>query len=296
MRIMSQFLKSMKEKDISINYLQIYKDGEILEEFSRLNEKTRLSTYSVSKSITSLGVGIALDEGIIKLKDHIYKFFDEIDFDLVDSKVKKIKIVDLLTMTSGLEHPLFFMDDKERYENTNWIEHFFYNKFKYPAGTKFLYSNFNSYILGCIIQKASGETLLEYMNERFFKKLEIGNPDWLTCPLGHSTAANSLMLTIDEMTKIGVLLLNKGLYKDERIISEGYINLATKNQIKNNPPRDGYGYQFWINKDKKSFRAEGKYGQFIIVVPYANLVVSVQALTSENIYDYLWDELILKLI
>ncbi|MGG7144234.1 serine hydrolase domain-containing protein [Clostridium nigeriense] len=296
MRYINNFLEKMKEKNIVINYIQVYKDGKIKEEYSRLDTKTRLNVCSVSKSVTSLGIGIAIDEGLLKLDEPIYKFFKEIDFEKCDSKVRDITVRHLLTMTCGVKGKLFFMDDEERYVVKDLIKYFFSREFSYVPGDHFEYCNFNTYILGCIIERVTGQTLIEYMTPRFFDKLGIGNPDWLSCPMNHTAAAHSLMLTIDEMTKIGILLLNNGVYNNEKIVSKEYLEIATKNQIKNNTPKYGYGFQFWINKDLKSYRADGKYGQYIIVVPESNLVVSMQALDSKKFYDDVWEELIIPII
>lgn len=296
MSYIESFLSKMEEKKVVINYIQIYQNDKLLEEYARLTTKTRLNTYSVSKSVTSLGVGIAIDEGLLSLDDLIYTFFDEIDFTKCNPLVKKIKVRHLLTMTCGLKDKLFFGDDEERYINKDWVSHFFYSDFIYEPGEHFEYCNFNTYILSCIIEKVSKQSLLDYMKPRFFDILEIGNPDWLACPKGHTMAANSLFLTIDEMSKIGLLLLNNGTYKGKQIISKEYLELATKNQIEQNIPKFGYGYQFWINEDLKSYRADGKYGQYIIVVPSYNLVVTLQALDTQKFYDDVWEDLVIPII
>ena len=150
----------------------------------------------------------------------------------------------------------------------------------------------NTYILACIIEKVSSETLLSYMTSRFFNKIGIGNPDWLVCPKGHNTAANGLLLTIDEMSRIGRFLLKKGKWNGEQILSESFIEDATHNHITTNMPKAGYGYQFWINPDKKSYRADGKYGQYIVVLPEQQSVITMQALEGRKIFNDVWSELI----
>lgn len=296
MSYIERFLEKIKEKNIVINYIQISKGNEIVEEYKRVDTLTRLNVYSISKSVTSLAIGIALQEKLIKLDDKLIKYFPEIvpknDLELIN----KIEIKHLLTMSCGVESKLFFSDDIERYITDDWIKYFFEKNFLHEPGEHFEYCNFNTYLLSCIIERVSGVKMLEYMKPRFFEKIGIYNPEWLECPHGHTVGAYGLLLTIDEMMKIGRLLLNNGTANGEEIISRKYIEEATKNQILNNTPKNGYGYQFWVNPDNKSYRADGKYGQYIIVVPEHDLVVCIQAFDSQKFYDDVWNELVVPIM
>jgi len=112
--------------------------------------------------------------------------------------------------------------------------------------------------------------------------------------MGHIHAANGLYLTIDEYARIGQMLMNKGIFEGKRIVSEEYLELATVNQIENNPPKFGYGFQFWLNPDG-SFRADGKFGQYIIVMPEKDLMVVTMALQSGEFFEFVWKELCEKI-
>ena len=274
--LLHDFVQRMQDKGIVINYTQTLQNGRLIEEYSRLKKKTRLNTYSVSKTITSLAAGIALEENLFHLDDFILDYFEP-DFE-TDPYVSMIKIEHLLTMTSGLDQPLFFMDDSERYHEKDWISYFFKQKFPYVPGTHFQYSNFNTYILGCIIEKTSGMTLGQYVHEKLYQPLGIENTDWLSCPMGHTAAANSFFMTIDEMSRIGQLVLNKGVWNNQQVVPEWYIKQAVT------PYMNNYGYSFWIDPKYRSFRAEGNYGQFIILLPGHKLVITIQALDNKPLY------------
>lgn len=295
MERIESFVKKMKEKEIVINYVQVYQGNRLLGEYSRLDRKTRLNVYSVSKSVASIGIGIAIQEGILQIDTRLQDIFPEYAGRMKHSGISGITVEHLLTMTCGLQDKLFFSDDEERYQIKDWMTYFFDQVFSYEPGMHFDYSNFNTYMLSCVIEKVTGQTLLDYMKPRFFEKIGIGNADWLVCPMGHTTAANGLLLTIDEMSAIGRFLLQEGSWNGERIVSEEYIRNATRNQIYTNMPKNGYGYQFWINPDGESYRADGKYGQYIVVVPKSGLVVTVQALDSKKFYQDVWTELVLPL-
>lgn len=220
MEIIDEFISLMKKKEIVINYLQIHEGSSLIGEYSRLDTKIRLNVYSVSKSITSIGVGIAIDEGVFHLDDRLAQFFPEYNFEKLSPYLSEVRVKDFLTMTCGLGQKLFFSDDKERYATKDWIDYFMHSEFLYEPGVHFSYSNFNAYMLSCIVERQTGETLLDYMKPRFFEKIGIGNPDGT------------------------------------------------------------------------SYRVDGKYGQYIVVVPENNLVVTVQALDTKNVFDDLWEKLV----
>lgn len=136
--------------------------------------------------------------------------------------------------------------------------------------------------------------MMEYLKPRLFTPLKILNPDWTRCPMGHIYAANGLYLTIDEFGNFGQMILDGGVFEGKRIVSKEYLNMACSNQL---PPdwKTKYGFQFWINRDEKSFRADGKFGQFIMILPQKDMVVSVQSLDSKNVLKELWESFILKL-
>ena len=136
----------------------------------------------------------------------------------------------------------------------------------------------------------------DYMTPRFFDKLGIGNPDWLTCPMGHSAGANGLFLSIDEMSRIGQFLLHDGCWNGEQLLDPAYLHEAEKNQYPVNAPKHGYGYFFWTNPDDESYRADGMYGQYIVVVPKSKAVVTVQALDSKKFFDDVWSELVVPFL
>lgn len=293
--IFDNFLAEIKKRDMVVNYVQVYKDGQQLVDYGRLPCKSRLNSWSLSKSVISVGVGIAIDEGYLSLDEKIYDSFKEYIPDDAGENITELTVRHLLTMTTGLEYPLFFTDDPERYITKDWISYFFKQNFPYKPGERFLYCNFNTYLLGCLIEKKTNRDLLDYLNEKLFEPLEIYSADWTRCPMGHLHAANGLYLNIDEYARFGHMLLGKGVYNGKRIVSEEYLSQATMNQLGDNPPKYGYGYQFWINPDKNSFRADGKFGQYAIVMPEKNALVVTMALEAGDFFDVVWKELCEKI-
>jgi CubicO group peptidase (beta-lactamase class C family) len=279
-----EFLKKMKQKEIVLNYVQVRQHGDIILDWGRLSQKSRLNTWSVSKSFVSVAVGIAMDEGYLTLDEKICESFKEYLPEKPSDNLTNLTVRHLLTMTTGVETALFFDNDQERYETEDWIQYFFSQNFCFKPGERFLYCNFNTYMLACLIEKKVGMDIMDYLKPRLFTPLKIYSPDWTRCPKGHIHAANGLYLIIDDYGNFGEMLLNGGVFEGKRIVSKEYLDLATANQM----PEDWdlqYGFQFWIDRDLKSYRADGKYGQYIIVLPEKDMVVSVQSLNEGSMYD-----------
>ena len=148
-------------------------------------------------------------------------------------------------------------------------------------------------MLACLIEKKSGMEILEYLKPRLFTPLKILSPDWTRCPKGHIHAANGLYLTIDDFGNFGQMLLDGGVFEGKRIVSKEYLDMATTNQM----PDDWdvkYGFQFWMNADG-SFRADGKYGQYIMVFPEKDMVIAVQSLSEGEVFEHIWNEFVEKI-
>ena len=292
--IFEEFLNKVKEQDIVLNYVQVRQHGDIILDWGRMAQKTRLNTWSVSKSFVSVAVGIAIDEGIISLDEKICDSFPEYLPDNPSDNLLGITVRHMLTMTTGFDHSMFFADDPERYITEDWIQYFFNHDFTHKPGERFLYCNFNTYMLACLIERKSGREIMDYLKEKLFTPLDILSPDWTRCPKGHIHAANGLYLTIDEFGNFGQMILDGGIYKGRRIVSKEYLDMATKKQV----PEDwetNYGFQFWINPDRKTARADGKYGQYIIMLPDQDMVVAVQSLSDGEVFRNVWYELVEKI-
>lgn len=283
------FLRRVQSENLNVIYAQVRTGGVVTEDYQAFPKKTRLNMMSVSKSVVSAGTGIALHEGLISLDESVCKAFKAYLPAVLSPQLEQLRVIHLLTMTSGLASALFFTDDPERYRVEDWISYFFHADFSDTPGTKFLYSNFNTYILNALIETRAGENMLEYLRHRLFEPLGIGNPDWTLCPKGHCYAANGLYLTIDEFGNFGQMLLEGGRYQGRQLVPAEYMAAATRKQVetKNRYPEGtpqsyGYGYQFWMTEIPDTFLCSGNYGQYCLVMPKRDTVICVMSLEGRN--------------
>ncbi len=275
-------INRVKEEDIVLNYVQVRRGGQITEDWGRLASKTRLNTWSASKSFVSVAVGIAIDEGLMALDDRLCEAFPEYLPEHPQESLLSLTVRDMLTMTTGLGDPLFFGDDPERYQTQDWISYFFTRDFPHPNGERFLYSNFNTYMLACLVERRAGMPFMEFARPRLLEPIGILSADWTTCPGGHVHAANGLYITIDELANFGQMVLQGGEFDGRRVVSAEYLHEATRNQMPAAETRVKYGYQFWLPEDESYFYASGKFGQYCIVLPEKDAVIAVQSLDSRE--------------
>ena len=257
----------------------------------RFRNDDKVNVYSASKTFTSLAIGIAVSENRFSLGDPVLKFFPEYA-SIAAPGSEQITLRNLLHMASGKPTFWFSCPDEEALASPmDWAERFFREPLATTPGTAFVYSNACAYMLGRVLQKTTGLSVRDYLVPRLFTPLGIHNPQWHTCPRGHTIAATGLFLTTAELHRLGLLLLQNGARDGQQIIPSDYLHaLATDLII---PPwpdpesRAGYGYQIWRCSQPDTFRADGKYGQFSIVFQARNLVVTITSHCERNANDIL---------
>ena len=210
--------------------------------------RTVRNIYSHSKSFTSLMVGIAIDEGVLSLETRLVDVFkDQIDEETYN-RLFDIKVKHLLTMSSGFDEAyLMSFDRKKGMGYPDYLAFMFSRELKQNPGSKFKYSNGDTYLLARMVQQVYGRPFVQLCYEKIFAPLDIGFPMWGADPQGYCVAASELCISVEEMNRLGILFLNKGVYKGKRIVSEEYIDLCSVTQIKTDEGAWGdYSYQFWM--------------------------------------------------
>jgi CubicO group peptidase (beta-lactamase class C family) len=235
--------------------------------------------FSLSKSFTSTAVGLAVAEGYFSLDDLLISQFPDDLPETVSENLAKVRIRHLMSMSTGQEvDTMSFMFERP---DLNWVKGFFTAPFLREAGTHFVYNTGATYMLSALIQKKTGQTLIEFLTPRLFEPLGIENPTWESCPLGINTGGFGLSIKTDDIAKFGQLYLQKGLWADKRLLSEDWVNEATSFQVSNgdyeeNDWRQGYGFQFWRCRHN-AYRGDGAFGQYCIVMPEQDAVLAITA-------------------
>ena len=277
----------------------LVKNGKlILEEYFYGTKRDDLHYLaSATKSITSILIGISLDENLISDVDqNVSDWFSDYQNTKWISQRYNITIKHLLSMTSGIEwdenrsasdprHDYFAMR-----RGGDWIKYVFNKNLVAPPGQKFNYNGGLSALLGEIVKRASGINADKFSEKYLFDPVGISHYSWLKYNNGSINTGGGLLLRSRDMAKIGQIVLSNGKFKDKRIISEQWIIESTKNQVleKAHPLGSGYGYQWWlgeilINGEKiKTIFAQGRGGQCIFVIPKAKAIAVVTSQLINN--------------
>lgn len=296
MGLLSDFKLSVIEKNLGVYGINVYQNGKQLDEH-RFRSNDRENLYSASKTFVSVGIGIAESEGRLRLSDYVLDFFPEYK-DIAYPGSKKITIRHLLQMSSG-----HMSEDFSQYNSKDRAELFFITEMKREAGSNFYYEDLCSYMLGRVVEKVSGKIMLEYLKPRLFDGLEIVNPQWSTCQHGHTSCSGGLYLTTEEFSRIGITLLQNGVYKDNQIVPAEYIRFMHSDWVDTSSKNDtetmgGYGYQVWKCTPPNTYRADGMYGQLCVVLTDYNAVITVTSHNEINHKDILramWNNILPKL-
>lgn len=238
----------------------------------------RRNVYSASKSFTSAAVGIAIREGLLSLEERLVDVFPDELPETVSDNLQKAAVRDLLTMCLGQPKAFLMGEDRPYYSEHNWVKLALAQPFTYEPGTRFVYNNVGPYLAGILVQRRTGCDLVHYLMPRLFEPMGIQLPTWESDPYGNTFGAGGLFLNMDELHKLGLLYLQKGRWQGKQLVPEDWVRESAKKQVENGSY--GYGYLFW-GGEHGSFRADGKYGQFSIIMGDKNAAVTVVAESRE---------------
>ncbi len=303
--ILDDLIESVKRQNLHVLSVVIRQDGDIIAEHNFEKVKPTL-LWSVSKTFTSMGIGIAENKGHFKLKDKVVDYFAS-DIIQMDDNLKKMTIHNLLCMSTGHARCPVEKAMKENKSLDDISKLFFQELIVFEPGTHFLYNNAATYMLSKLISITTGYNLKEYLMIHIFKPLGISEPQWNADINGVTFGCSGLYLTARELSKFGQLLLNQGVWNEKQLIPKAYIEQATKLQIDTSEfneyfatldHKQGYGYQIWMNSYPNSYRMDGLYGQYVVILPEKNAVITYVSNEPSNmtgVLELTWNTIVDKL-
>jgi CubicO group peptidase (beta-lactamase class C family) len=280
-RMIREYVEAIKaDKTQNMHNLTIIRGGRIVYEcgFGGHDGSTPKMTFSACKSITSIAIGMLIDEGKLSLSESAASVFED-RVGIIDKlRMDSITVESLLTMRSGI-----VFNEAECFASANWVKSFFSSAVQGKPGETFNYNSLNTYILSAIVYKKTGKHLSEYLEERLFAPLGIVNYAWERCPMGIEKGGWGLYMSPEDMGKIGILVMNGGVWEGKRIISEEYLESATTAHAKV-PLEMGdfdYGYQMWVGKSTDTFLFNGMLGQNVLGFRENGIIIVANAGNGE---------------
>ena len=287
------FIEAVEKERLKVEGVVIFQQGrEALEpELARHRwiQEQRRNIRSVAKGFTSIAIGMAIDEGKLKLSD---KPSQVLNRNAINTEQKaswdSVTLEHLLTMTLG----------HKGFSRSMSLEEAFSLELSREPGSVFCYDNTCAFLASAMLTKATGLTPRDYLMDRLFKPLGIPAPEWAESSDGYTIGGTGLFLTTTEMARFGQFLLQRGYWEGKQLVSAAWIEAATKVHVSTGKSdgssgfNQGYGYFFWISPGG-IFRCEGSDGQFILVFPDQDTVIAICS-EEENMAGILravWDYL-----
>jgi CubicO group peptidase (beta-lactamase class C family) len=278
---LSELQANLAERTPSLRALVIARGNCIAFEYygKNLSAETQSPVYSVTKSVLSILIGIAIDEGYLRLDQKLREVFPDMFDENTDSQATDITVRDLLTKTEGFaevgQGDLKMSAPAAGRELWRWMLN---RRVAYPRGTHFRYDGIGSDLLAVVLSRAIKQDAGDFAKRKLFDPLGIANYTWYADSDGYLHGESGLHLTARDMAKIGILYLQHGRWGDTQIVSADYVRDSTTRHNDGGPPANaGYGYQWWISKNGNVFFAAGLHSQLISVTPKTDLVLAIAA-------------------
>lgn len=263
----------------------------------RFVDDTAENVYSVSKTVTALAVGIARAEGLLEIEDRLVDHLPAPAGGYGEG-VEQIRLRHLLQMTSG--SPVTCFVDIER-EHPDPASLFLATDLVHAPGVRFEYSNGGVLMLSRVITEATGHSLRDWLLPRLFHPLGILNPQWATTRAGHTWGATGLQLRSGGMARLGDVLAGGGTVDGQGLVPGEWVaamhaadSLVPTGDAE--PESARYGHGIWDCTVPGAWRADGAYGQFLLVLPAQEAMLAVtshlEGRGGAEILRAVWQELL----
>jgi len=244
---------------------------------------------SVTKSVTSALIGVALHRGEIRgLSEPLLLFLGDYNLSRVDPRLRRATLEDLLTMRTGIEwheqdRPLDSTNTTWQLENSrDWVQFTLDQPMDADPGAKWVYNSGGSQLMSAVIRKATGQTADRYAESHLFGPLGIRDHHWKKTPTGLPDTEGGLYLEALDLARIGWLYLNDGVWDGTRVLPPGFAAASVaRHADRINNAGWGYGYQWWRvdRAGEEVWAGLGFGGQFLLVLPRHRMVGVINSWT-----------------
>ncbi len=301
--LLAQLFDRIERDKINLHSVLIVRNGYLVLEayFHPYTPNIRHQVASVTKSVISSLIGIAIDQGYIRSVDQsLLSFFSDRGIANVDAQKQAITLEHLLSMTSGLECKDRSGTDADMQRSSDWVQFMLDLPMAHTPGTEFSYCSGGPLLLSAILEKATGLNTRDFANTHLFAPLgipSVSDVEWGSDPQGYTLGGYGLYLTPRNMAKLGYLYLNQGQWAGQQIVSSQWVmaSLTTHSTWTDEGQRD-YGYLWWLYPTHGYYSMMGMAGQQVHIVPDRQLVVvftSAISPSNEVVLDQLLRDYIL---
>lgn len=266
-------------KPAHVHQLTILRHGNIIYEggFDPYPSGLWHVTYSMCKSFTGLAIGLLVDDGSIRLEDHMIDLLPERRTLLRQIKFQHLTVRDLLIMSSGSS-----CNELGAISGNDWAESFLDAALKVQPGTEFDYNSMNSFMLSAIVSNVTGMSMFEFLKMRIFDPMGIRKIFWEKSPKGITKGGWGLFIRQEDAAKLGLLFLRGGNWHGRQLISRQWMEDAlSPHNATGNVQTPYYGYQLWLSDHPGGFAFNGMLGQNVYCYPDLDAIIVTNAGNSE---------------
>ncbi len=287
-KALERFVDKLKEQKIPVHSILMARHGHmIMEAYYQPYDKEKLHRmFSETKSYTSLGIGLLVSDGVIRLEDKICQYFPEYLPGEVHPWLEEMTIKDMLRMETCHNMTTY----KKTSTTENWVRSFFQTVPTHRPGQIFMYDTSASHTLCALVEKLTGQKLLDFLKDRILRQIGFSEESYIMeDPFGVSMGGTGLMAKPTDMLKVGLMLLNGGKDLDDygkedgrQVYPKEYLDQALKFQTSTimSSLRDwGYGFQFWKMPDN-GFAMIGMGSQDTMCFPEQDMVITMTSDTQ----------------
>ena len=198
--------------------------------------------YSVAKAFTVMAIGILYDKGLITLDTRVIDVLKKYLPTDIDEKWSKVTIHDVLLHKVGFGSGLLDIDcdDASLYQTFDYLKIVFTTKLEYDPGTVYQYTDAAYYLLSRVVAEITHSDIEDFLRPILMETMKFKELAWSKCPKGYSRGATGLYIRTEDMVKLGILYLNKGIWMGNRIISEEWVNLVIANRYEFTHIKNGW--------------------------------------------------------
>ena len=288
-RAIAALLDRLEARSVECHSLMVVRHGHVVAEgwWAPYSAERPHLLYSLTKSFTSIAVGLAIADGLLSLDDRVVDVLpDHVPAD-ISEQGRRITVHHLLSMTAG--HRTDSLAEAWQLEPDDLVKGFLRVPFPEPEGTRHAYDNATTFVLARMVERVTGRGLPELLDERLFQPMGIDHAEWDRVASGAAFGFHGLHLTTEAVAAFGELLLRGGRWGDRQLVPREWVELATRRHVDTAATRGrigrtadflcGYGYQFWMSRH--GYHGNGAFGQQCVVVPSHDLVVAVTGAVDE---------------
>ncbi|MEW9527844.1 serine hydrolase domain-containing protein [Microbispora sp. NPDC049125] len=297
-RSIAALLDRLEARSVECHSLMVVRHGHVVAEgwWAPYSAERPHLLYSLTKSFTSVAVGIAIADGLLSLDDRVVDVLPEHVPAGISDQARRLTVHHLLSMTTGRRTDS--LAEAWRLEPDDLVKGFLRVPFPEPEGTRHAYDNATTFILARMVERVTGRSLQDLIDERLFTPMGVDHAEWDRVASGAVFGFHGLHLTTEAVAAFGELLLRGGLWGDRRLVPREWVELATRRHIDTLRPEDGsgdadylrgYGYQFWMSRH--GYHGDGSFGQLCVVVPSHDLVVAMTGAhtQAQAVLDAIWE-------